>query len=115
MKVDYETQIKLVEKEFQNKELLSEVIDYVLLIDKNNMKVDYFYYGNDCSGYFVSASSIKKQMLNRKDNFRHDFMRIGPFNFLSLKREVRFHEKAYKKHYCCLRINNFYKYTKKWD
>lgn len=112
LKIDYKEQIELVQKEFQNKELLSKVIDYVLLDDKNNMRVDYFYYGNVKFGFFVSAEKIKYKMLNQKDNFKHHFMMIGPFNLIPLRREVVFQEKIFRKHYCCLRINNFYKYIK---
>lgn len=112
LKIDYKEQIELVNKEFQNKELLSKVIDFVLLDDKNNMRVDYFYYGNDKFGFYESSEDVKDKMINQKDNFKHNFMRIGPFNLLSLGRNVAFKEKSYRKHYCCLRINNFYKYIK---
>ena len=111
LKQEYAGQIELVRKEFEDKELLSKVIDHVLLIDKVGNKIDYFYYGNLEYGFTVSAKVVKEQLLNRTDNFKHDFMRIGPFNLLPFKREINYTEKSNRKHYCYLKLNNFYKFT----
>ena len=107
----YKEQIELVRKEFENKDLLSKVIDYVLLVDNFGNKIDYFYYGNLEYGFTISSKKLKEQLLNRTDNFKHDFMRIGPFNLLPFKREINYSEKSKRKHYCYLKLNNFYKYT----
>jgi hypothetical protein len=108
LKIDYKEQIELVNKEFQNKELLSKVIDFVLLDDKNNMRVDYFYYGNVQIGYTLSSEKLKNNLLEDKNKYPHDFMRIGPFNFLPVNRKI----KADDNTLCQLRINNLYKYFK---
>ena len=108
LKEEFKEEIKNVKMEFQNKTLLSKVIDYILIEEKNDIKVDYFYYGNVQIGYTLSSEKLKNNLLEDKNNYPHDFMRIGPFNFLPVNRKI----KADDNTSCQLRINNLYKYFK---
>jgi hypothetical protein len=107
-KEDFKEEIAIVKNEFENKELLSKVIDMILFEDKKGVKVDFFYYGNIKIGHTLSTECFKDKLLNEKDNYPHDYMRIGPFNFLPVDRKI----KADDNTLCQLRINNLYKYFK---
>lgn len=94
LKKEYKEQIDIVNKEFENKELLSKVIDYVLISEKRGKKVDYFYHGDCRKGVFASSKSVKDKMLSEKNNYPHDFMRIGVMNFMPLQRNHCYSENA---------------------
>jgi hypothetical protein len=104
--IDFKDEIRLVEQEFQNPLLLSDVIDYLLIKERNGKCVDYFYFGNLQFGYFLKAKELKNAIINENNNYPHNYMRIGPFNFISLKRENEDSN-------CLLRMYNIGKYFKK--
>lgn len=111
--VDYQKEIKIVEKEFRNKELLTKVIDFVLLREKSGLEIDYFYFGNACKGIFSSAEAVKKNIINEKNKYVHRFMRIGVMNFLPLNRNIIYTERGeWQRHFCVLKLN-LKKYIKK--
>jgi hypothetical protein len=107
LKVDFKKEISIVRNEFENKELLSKLIDMILM-EKNNIKVDFFYYGNVQIGHTLSSDVFKERLLADENNYPHDFMRVGPFNFLPVNRKI----KTGNNTLCQLRINNIYKYFK---
>lgn len=108
LKEDFQKEIEIVRNEFNNPELLARFIDHFLIEDKAGKKVDYFYYGNVQYGLFSSAEEIKERMINHKDNYPHDFMRIGPFSFLPVDRNIKTGDNTL----CQLRVNNFSKFFK---
>ena len=113
LSVDYQQEIKIVEKEFSDLNKLEKVLDYVLFTDNNGRMVDYFYYGDAKKGIFASAYQVKKNILEESNSYHHDFMRIGVMNFLPLKRCLLTIDKFdSKRHICLLRIN-LNKYIKK--
>lgn len=111
LSVDYEEEIKIVEKEFENKTKLEKVINFILVDDKNGQKVDYFYFGNAKNGIYATAETVKNNILFEKNSYKHNFMRIGIFNFLPLTRG-NLNNRLREKHICLLRIN-LKKYIKK--
>ena len=73
-----------------------KVIEY-LFFNTSDLKSDYFYLGDDRYGNIYSCGELYEKILSHKDNYRHPFMRIGPFNVLpisrlngSLKNEIMF-------------------------
>lgn len=108
LKEDFKEEIEIVKTEFEKPILLSKLIDFVLINEKNGICIDYFYYGNVDIGFTISAQELKEKIINEKNNYPHDFMRLGPFNFLPVDRKI----KASNNTLCQLRINNFYKYFK---
>ena len=50
LKNRYKNEIDIVKKEFTNKDLLSRFIDAVLIKERSNRSVDFFYYGNSKKG-----------------------------------------------------------------
>lgn len=108
LKEDFKEEIKIVREEFQNPQLLSDFIDVFIMKEKSGKKVDFFYYGNYEMGFTISSNDLKFKLINDQNNYPHDFMRIGPFNFLPVNRN----EKTGENTLCQLRINNFYKYFK---
>lgn len=114
LKDDFKKETEMVKEEFKDKELLSNLINYVLIQERNNQNVDYFYYGNIKKGFWISAVDLKNKLLNKTDNFPHHFMMIGPFNFVPLVREINYDDrKCLDKVICTLKINNILKYIKK--
>lgn len=108
LKLDYKNEIEVVKNEFKDKELLLNVINEFMIEDRLNLKVDYFYYGNVRKGYYISSSEFKERLLNYNDNYPHNFMMIGPFNFVSFNRDNQ-----NEKFICMLKINNILKFIKK--
>ena len=97
--------IKNVEKEFQNSSLHANVLDYLLFSDKNGISVDYFYYGDARRGYFISSDELKKKIISdTKNNYIHNYMRIGVMNYLRVKNKGN--------HFFMLKLN-ILKYIKK--
>ena len=113
LSVDYKNEISIVEKEFQDLNKLEKVLDYVLFNEKNGKRVDYFYFGDAKKGIFSSAIKVKHKILEEKNKYHHNFMRIGVMNFLPLKRNLLFVDRFDEmRHICLLRIN-LKKYVKK--
>lgn len=105
LKVDFASQIDIVNREFENKVLLSKFLDNMLFYEKNGMRVDYFYCGDCRNGIYACAYDVKNNILNDKDNYKHEFMRLGIMNFIPLKRSGCSVENNRKKHFCILRMN----------
>ena len=103
---EYKNEIMTVNKEFENKELLAKVIDYVLINEKNGCKVDYFYFGDNRKGVYEKADIVQNNIVYANDKYQHKYMRIGVLNFHPLKRSVLFSDKInYQKHICILKLN----------
>lgn len=103
LKVDYQQHIKIVNEEFKNKELLSKVLDHVLIEENGGRNVDYFYHGDSRSGYFAHKDEVKVNIINEENHYKHDFMRIGVMNFLPLQRGI--YKNDANRHRCVLRLN----------
>ena len=86
LKLEYQKQVEIVNNEFNNKELLSKVIDYVLMEERSGETVDYFYHGDCRKGVFATAACVKARMLSEENNYPHKYMRIGVMNFMPLQR-----------------------------
>lgn len=106
LKIDFEKEINIVNEEFKDQEKHGKVLEEFIFTEKSGRRVDYFYYGDSRCGIFAQTDELKYQILNNKDKYRHDFMRIGAFNFIALKRNQPFNYcMDYRKHYCVLKIN----------
>lgn len=106
LKIKYKEQIKIVNEEFENKELLGKVIDYVLLEESSGKKVDYIYHGDSRYGIYAKASDVKLNMLEEENNYPHDFMRVGVMNFSPLKRCHYYTEEGrIHKNICIFKLN----------
>lgn len=101
----FKNEIEIVKKEFENPVLLSKFID-LLILEENGVKIDFFYYGNLKRGFTVNTIDFKKRLIMNRDNYPHNFMRLGPFNFISLNAN----KKADYNDLCQLRINNISKF-----
>jgi hypothetical protein len=108
LKLDFKEEIELVREEFKNPYLLSELIDFLLIEENDGKKVDYFYYGDSRIGSCISSDEFKKRIINENNNYPHEFMRIGPFNFISLKKSMSDYNSNF-----LLKLNNISKYFKK--
>ena len=113
LKEDYQKQISIVNNEFKNKDLLSKVIDYVLIQEKSGKEVDYFYHGDSRKGVFAKASDVKINLLEEENNYPHNFMRIGVMNFSPLKRSYYFSEAGEQHKYTYVLKLNIKRYLKK--
>lgn len=84
---DYYADIINVKNEFLNIKLYSQVIDYLLINDKNGMSVDYFYYGDARRGIFTNSCNLKNSIIGDiNNNYVHNYMRIGVMNYLKVKK-----------------------------
>lgn len=108
LKLDFKEEIEIVREEFNNPYLLSELIDYLLINENDGKKVDYFYYGDSRIGCCISSNEFKKRIISENNNYPHEFMRIGPFNFISLKKSMSDCNSNF-----LLKLNNISKYFKK--
>lgn len=110
---DYKEEIEIVENEFMDLDKLEKVLDFVLISDKSNKSVDYFYYGDARKGLYASAEKVKSNILTESNNYHHKFMRIGVMNFLPLKRNLLSVDQSDSQRHICLLRLNIKKYIKK--
>ena len=106
---DFKNEIKIVREEF-NDFKINELIDFLLVKEKNGLCVDFFYFGNIKYGEIIETRELIKNILKRKDE-NNKFMKLGPFNFISLSRCDNYISNNQNKHKCILKINLF-KYKK---
>ena len=111
--LEFAEEISYVNEEFENKELLGKVIDYVLINERTGKMVDYFYHGDVRTGIFASAEEVKRNLLEEKNNFQHAFMRIGTMNFMPLHRNHYYSERGEREKNICILKLNLKKYIKK--
>ena len=102
---DYKEQISIVNREFEDVNKYSKLLDFLLIKEKNEYSVDYFYLGNQKRGTIISSELLKRKILEYKDKYNHNFMRIGCVNFISLRKNA---SKS-----CCVLKMNLFKYIKK--
>ena len=113
LSVDYKTEVEIVRDEFLDLWKLEKVIDHVLITDRYEKNVDYFYCGDARKGTFASAEKVKRNILCESNNYPHNFMRIGVMNFLPLRRNLLSCDlNDNRRHICLLRVN-IKKYIKK--
>ena len=106
---DFKNEIKIVREEFDDLKI-TELTDFLLVKEKNGLCVDFFYFGNIKYGEIIKTRELIKNILKRKDE-NNKFMKLGPFNFISLSRCDNYISNNQNKHKCILKINLF-KYKK---
>ena len=105
LQINYIEQIQIVNEEFLNIDLYLRLLDYILFMEKSGKGVDYFYIGDSRRSIYATKNEVKSNILLKKDNYRHKYMRLGIFNFMPLKRATYYSEEIeVQKHYCLLRV-----------
>ena len=99
----YKRQIKKVEDEFNDREKLRKVVEYIFIDDNTPYTIDYFYFGNERIGELFEREKFINMILEHRDNYIHKFMRIGMFNISPVSRFV--HRNDVLKNTCILRLN----------
>ena len=100
---DFKNEIKIVREEFDDFKIC-ELIDFLLVREKNGLCVDFFYFGNIKYGEIIETSELIKNILKRKGE-NNKFMKLGPFNFISLSRCDNYISNNQNKYKCMLKIN----------
>lgn len=107
LKEDLKDEIQLMKEEFKDKNKILKLIDHFLIKEKNNLCVDYFYFGDERNGELIETCLLVKNIL--QSDVKGKYMKLGPFNLISLSRENEIEE--LNKYKCVLKIN-LYKYKK---
>ena len=108
---DYKNEISIIKEEFNDDFKLIQLIDFILVKEKNGINVDYFYFGNLRKGEVISRDNLIKNILTIKKEGNNKFMKIGPFNLIPLSRCNNYIYNNENRHKCVLKINLF-KYKK---
>ena len=82
----YVNEIDKVREEFNNKNKMLKVIQYIFSNRESGREIDYFYLGDSRYGLTLSKNVFYEMLLNHTDNYHHKYMRIGVFNLLPLSR-----------------------------
>lgn len=112
LKLVYAKEIAMVNKELNKKRYLSKIIDYVLINDRKGLKTDFLYYGTFEKGAAIRMSDLKNKLMNNKSHYPHNYLRIGPFNYQVINRNIhQIDQFEYQRNFFMLKFGNFYKYV----
>lgn len=90
----------ILNAELKDKFKFNKLMDFLLVKEKNDINVDYFYFGNEKKGEVIDTIELCRNLYENKMQ-ENNLYKIGPFNFMNSVYENT----------CVLKIN-LYKYKK---